>query len=205
MRAVRLVSAGSNSGRGGFCPGNYNKRAVEADARLCRGATAPAIGCSGDRWSPGADSLESAPSLGCHPSSHRGRFMPKKTSGISRGRVLERLAMLRPQAADLGGARSKIARTSWRAWRHPSGSRRIGRYARSAGPEDVPHGTAHRIESCPQAGRLRLRRLPPAPRQGRRQLLENRLASPPAAGNPATTALRRATSSSCGCSAYRLC
>ena len=36
----------------------------------------------------------------------------RNSSGISRGRALERLAGLRPQAADPGDARSKIARTS---------------------------------------------------------------------------------------------
>ena len=61
------------------------------------------------------------------------------------------------------------------------------------------------LESRPQAGRLRLWRLPPAPRQARRQLLGNRLPSPPAGGNPATTAWTRATSSSCWCYACRLC
>ena len=42
---------------------DYTRTAAEADARLCRGATA----------------LESAPSLGCPPPPvHRGRFMPEK-------------------------------------------------------------------------------------------------------------------------------
>ena len=58
----------------------YTKRAAEADARLCRGATAPAIGCTGDRWSPGADSLESVPSLGC-PRRYIGCSMPEKYLG----------------------------------------------------------------------------------------------------------------------------
>ena len=58
----------------------YTKRAAEADARLCRGATAPAIGCTGDRWSPGTDSLESAPSLGC-PRRYIGCSMPEKYLG----------------------------------------------------------------------------------------------------------------------------
>ena len=42
------------------------------------------------------------------------------------------------QAADLGRARSKIARTPWRAWRHPSASSRIESYACSAGARRRP-------------------------------------------------------------------
>ena len=147
--------------------------------------------------------LQSPPRHLAAPAVTSGAPCLRDSSGISRGRALDRPARLRPQAADLEGARSKIARTPWRAWRHPSASSEIGRYACSAGPQDVSHGTAHPIESRPQAGRLRLRRLPPPPRQARRQLLGNRLASPPAAGDPAATASRRATSSSWRCSACR--
>ncbi len=182
---------------------DYTRRAAEADARLCRGATALGIGCIGDRWSPGADSPGSAPSLGCPPAATSSAPSLRITSGGPETEPPDGPARLRPQAADLGGARSKIARTSRRAWRHPSASSRIRRYARSGGTEDVPHGTAHRLESCPQAGRLRLRRLPPAPRQARRQLLGNRLASPPAVVDPAATAGGRTTSSACRCSACR--
>ena len=58
-------------------------------------------------------------------------------SGSSRGRALERLPRLQPLSADLGGACSKIARTPWRAWRHPSASGEIGRYA-GPGPKTFP-------------------------------------------------------------------
>ena len=52
-----------------FC--DYTKRSAKVDARLCRGAPALGIGCIGDRWLPGADSPESAPSLGCPLPLHR--------------------------------------------------------------------------------------------------------------------------------------
>ena len=71
------------------------------------------------------------------------------------------------------------------------------------GPKTCPDGTANGNEACPQADRLCLRRLSPAPRQARRQLLGNRPASPPAIGDPAATAWRCATSSLFRCSACR--
>ncbi len=107
---------GDAGGRGCSLPAerfwDYAMRAAEADAWLCRGATALGIGCIGDRWSPGADSPESAPSLGCPRRYIGAGSCLRKTSGVSGDRALERLARLRPQAADLGGARSKIGRTS---------------------------------------------------------------------------------------------
>ena len=63
---------------------DYTRRAAKADARLCWGATALGIGCIGDRWLPGADSPESAPSLGC-PRRYIGRSMPEGFLGDFEG------------------------------------------------------------------------------------------------------------------------
>ena len=63
-------------------PPPYARKAAEADARLCRGATALGIGCAGDRWSPGAVPVGAAPVMvvGTGPF-HRGQLMPKENLG----------------------------------------------------------------------------------------------------------------------------